>query len=230
MNLLVPPFGRNASIAPSGVYPAGLRIANQEGDGETAEDVSTWGVVIAGEARVESKPFDVHLRAGGFFALPGAFRLVCGEGASVALIRRAGFLAMPSAGACEDLGRLSYIDGCSDSLLVAPPRVGDPCLNFLHFPGGTVQTQHTHPTIRLGIVLRGKGTAFSTKPGASWEHPLVTGAAFLLAAQEQHSFKTEPGVSMDVVAWHPDSDWGPNDAAHPMKNRTYVGPFATVAQ
>ena len=27
---------------------------------------------------------------------------------------------------------------------------------------------------------------------------------------------------MDVVAFHPDSDWGPTDAAHPMLNRTYV--------
>ena len=27
---------------------------------------------------------------------------------------------------------------------------------------------------------------------------------------------------MDVIAYHPDSDWGPTDETHPMVNRTFV--------
>ena len=27
---------------------------------------------------------------------------------------------------------------------------------------------------------------------------------------------------MDVIAYHPDSDWGPTDVEHPMVNRTLV--------
>jgi hypothetical protein len=27
---------------------------------------------------------------------------------------------------------------------------------------------------------------------------------------------------MDVIAFHPDSDWGPTDEKHPMLNRTYL--------
>jgi len=36
-----------------------------------------------------------------------------------------------------------------------------------------------------------------------------------------HSFFTFD-ESMDVLAWHPDSDFGPTDENHPMKNRTYI--------
>jgi hypothetical protein len=28
---------------------------------------------------------------------------------------------------------------------------------------------------------------------------------------------------MDVIAFHPDSDWGPTDGIHPMLNRTFIG-------
>jgi hypothetical protein len=44
-------------------------------------------------------------------------------------------------GPCEAFGRLRYIDGCSDSLLVGPAVRGDPCLNHLHFPPGVSQTR-----------------------------------------------------------------------------------------
>jgi len=36
-----------------------------------------------------------------------------------------------------------------------------------------------------------------------------------------HSFFTYE-ETMDVIAWHPDSDTGPSDEDHPMVNRTIV--------
>ena len=60
-------------------------------------------------------------------------------------------------GPVEQVGRLKYIDGCTDSLLIPPVRKGDPCLNHLHFPIGINQTMHTHPSIRIGLVYRGAG-------------------------------------------------------------------------
>ncbi|MEZ5600003.1 MAG: hypothetical protein R3F36_02845 [Candidatus Competibacteraceae bacterium] len=36
-----------------------------------------------------------------------------------------------------------------------------------------------------------------------------------------HSFFTEE-TALDVVAWHPDSDFGPRDDDHPMINRTVI--------
>lgn len=116
-------------------------------------------------------------------------------------------------------GDVRYIDGCTDSLLVAPHRLGDPCLNALYFPPNTNQTFHTHPSIRLGCVLSGRGVACVGDAGE--EIPLRVGTVFGIATDERHRFRTET-EGMLVVAYHPDSDWGPTDEVHPMINRTIV--------
>jgi hypothetical protein len=160
----------------------------------------------------------VSLDAGGYFSSPDAVEIV-GEAAGgiVVVVERAGFRGQLVAGRVERQGRLSYIDGCSDSILVYPPRMGDPVFNHLHFPKGIDQTQHLHPSIRLGAVVRGAGVA----KGPGWEKELRVGDMFLLDEQEIHSFAT-PVAAMDVVAFHPDSDWGPLDGNHPMVNRTLI--------
>jgi quercetin dioxygenase-like cupin family protein len=117
----------------------------------------------------------------------------------------------------EEKGRLKYIDGCTDSLLVYPPRLGDPALNHLHFPPGIDQTFHTHPSIRVGIVYRGHGVA-SFPDG---EHELAEGDIFILEVGEEHRFRTSDST-MDIIAFHPDSDTGPTDEDHPMINRTII--------
>ncbi len=53
-------------------------------------------------------------------------------------------------------------------------------------------------------------------------HHLSPGGVFLLEEGELHSFATPPGGHMEIVAFHPDSDWGPTDDDHPMLNRTYI--------
>jgi quercetin dioxygenase-like cupin family protein len=133
------------------------------------------------------------------------------------IVERLGYRGQRQSGRIEKAGRLSYIDGCSDSMIVYPARRGEPSLNHLHFPKGIVQTQHLHPSIRMGTVLRGRGVAW----GPGWELPLEPGAMFLLDAHEIHSFKT-PDESMDVVAFHPDGEFGPSDENHAMINRTLI--------
>lgn len=120
-------------------------------------------------------------------------------------------------GPIEDLGRLKYIDGCSDTLLIPPTMLGEPCLNFLHFPTATKQTMHNHPSFRFGVVARGNG--FSITEDAKQE--LNTGDIFLIPTLVKHKFDTNENI-MDVIAFHPDSDWGPTDEVHPMINRTWV--------
>lgn len=139
------------------------------------------------------------------------------------LILRYGYRGIDLVGKSEKRGRLSYIDGCTDSLLVMPPRLGDPCLNYLHFPMGIDQTQHLHPSIRMGIVIGGKGEAFQKPDGKreGWEKDLVKGMMFCLEEGEVHSFRTAENY-MDIIAYHPDSDFGPSDTNHPMLNRTYI--------
>lgn len=113
-------------------------------------------------------------------------------------------------------GKLSYIDGCSDSLLVYPPRLGDPSLNYLHFPENINQSFHTHPSIRIGCVIDGFGISDTTEP-----LELMPKTFFCLDEHELHRFRTA-GSTMKIIAFHPDGDWGPTDENHTMLNRTYI--------
>jgi len=122
-------------------------------------------------------------------------------------------------GPVEAKGRLRYIDGCSDTLLVPPVRKGDPCLNHLHFPIAIRQTRHTHPSVRTGFVYRGEGECIVPEGDPI---PLRPGCVFIIPTDSLHSFNTYDRT-MDVIAFHPDSDTGMTDDDHPMVNRTMVG-------
>ena len=115
------------------------------------------------------------------------------------------------------IGDLSYIDGCSNTNLINPPRNGDPCMNYLYFPPGVSQQFHTHPSVRIGLVVDGSGIA-CTPTG---EIPLVAGKCFYLDRHVLHGFKTTVD-SLSIVVFHPDSDAGPKDELNPMKTRTYL--------
>jgi Cupin domain len=121
-------------------------------------------------------------------------------------------------GPVEDWGRLKYIDGCTDSLLIPPVKFGDPCLNALYFPPGINQTQHTHPSLRAGLVIRGRGECVTPEART----PLEPGVCFIIETDGLHYFRTPEDSSMTVIAFHPDSDMGPKDDDHPMVNRTIV--------
>jgi len=126
-------------------------------------------------------------------------------------------------GPLEARGRLRYIDGCTDSLLIAPPVLGDPCLNLLHFPVGIDQTAHTHPSVRFGVVARGRGECVYEEDGREGVYALEPGVVFCIPRDCVHKFRTLRGEEMTVVAYHPDSDHGPQHDDHPMLNRTWVG-------
>lgn len=135
-----------------------------------------------------------------------------------AVFTRLGFLGQNSIGGpIEKTGRLSYIDGCSDSLLVYPPRQGDPSLNLLVFPAEIDQTFHLHPSVRLGIVVSGNGTSCLKTQDIA----LDPGTMFCLEPQEIHRFSTQE-TGMCIVIYHPDGNWGPTDHDHVMINRTYL--------
>ena len=136
-------------------------------------------------------------------------------------------------GVVEEKGRLKYIDGCTDSILIPPVKKGDPCFNHLHFPPNTIQTAHTHPSHRIGIVIRGEGECVTPFGNL----PLVEGCVFVIKEYNgidksigldgneyeagTHKFDTTTS-NLDVIAFHPDSDFGPEDEFHPMINKTIV--------
>ena len=180
--------------------------------------MTAYGMVTAGQARltdVETGPFP--LAAGAFFVVPDGGTISGGSGLVITISGYRGLRQI--GGPLEAMGRLRYIDGCSDTLLVCPPRVGEPCLNHLHIPPHTNQTPHTHPSVRIGVILRGAAVCrarvgvYPLQPGMGWYIP--TGCL--------HSFFTED-QPLDVIAWHPDSDFGPRDDDHPMINRTVIPP------
>jgi len=160
----------------------------------------------------------VRLAAGMWWSSAGGVQVALGDRSRAVVAQRIGFLGIRTfGGPIEAVGRLRYIDRCSDTLLVPPPLLGDPCLNHLHFPPGIEQSEHTHPSVRAGAVARGLGWC-DTPDGRT---PLEPGSIFCIPADGRHRFVTD-GSTLDVIAYHPDSDWGPTDQDHPMINRTWV--------
>lgn len=190
---------------------AGWRDARLELEGGATH----YGMVVEGACTLQTEAGEFSLRAGMFWVAPGEGSVRGGAGLVVSRLGYRGLFQV--GGPVEAAGRLRYIDGCSDTLLVCPPALGEPCLNHLHMPPGTDQTAHTHPSERIGVIVRGTGECrtpggtFSLRPGMGWRIP--TGCL--------HSFFTR-GEALDVLAWHPDSDFGPTHDHHPMVNRTYV--------
>jgi quercetin dioxygenase-like cupin family protein len=223
VEVILNPQGNAALDAFQTMYPSRLVVHDSSADLERPTS-TTFGFVVAGRAALRTDGLEATVDAGAFFSIPGSFSIDVTDG-KVVCIERVGFRGLLSLGRIEEKGRLAYIDGCSDTVLCMPARLGDPVFNHLHFPPGIVQSLHSHPSVRIGVVARGDGTAYgpSDKSGkASWERPLVKGAVFLLHAHEIHAFRTSGGGSMDIIAYHPDSDWGPTDNVHPMINRTYL--------
>ncbi|NHR05463.1 cupin domain-containing protein [Chromobacterium haemolyticum] len=197
------------------LFPSQMHISagNQEVLVESGSTV--YGYVQHGQLSITHAGLSQQLSAGMFFAIPGPARL--GSFIGLACIRQYYHGAPIYGGPIEQLGRLKYIDGCSDSLLISPMLKGDPCLNYLYVPPHLNQTAHTHPSVRIGIIIEGEGYCLT-------EHrrlELVAGKIFLLPANEVHSFHTE-NSPLRIVIYHPDSDFGPTHEEHPMVNRTLV--------
>lgn len=175
-----------------------------------------FGFVYKGTPRLTAASGSFTLSPGMYFSVPGSGS-VSGPGQGI-VVSRWDFLGFfHLGGPVEEKGRLEYIDGCTDSLLIPPVIKGDPCLNLLHVPPRTDQTRHAHPSLRVGLIVRGEGTGVTPSQTFS----LSPGMVFVIPAGSRHSFHTER-LSLLIVAYHPDSDYGPTSADHPMINRTVV--------
>ena len=176
-----------------------------------------FGLVTDGEVVLQRGPDRFTLRAGAFFVVPG-LASIDGRNGGCLVISRLDYQGLfQLGGPVEPKGRLRYIDGCSDTLLVCPPRLGEPCLNHLHIPPHTNQSAHRHPSVRIGVIAAGRGCCITD----SGRYPLSPGVAWHIPTGSRHCFVTED-QSLDVLAWHPDTDFGPTDENHPMINRTFL--------
>lgn len=175
---------------------------------------TTYGLTLE-PAELVSAMGRITLKPEMYFAFAGEGVL---RSKSAVAITRHGYKGFNTIGGpVENSGRLRYIDGCTDSLLIGPPVVGDPCFNLLHFPRNIRQTMHTHPSLRCGITVSGKGRAIFP----DGEVPLKPGKCWFLQTGGEHCFHTDDS-EMLVTAWHPDTDTGPGHRDHPMLNRTII--------
>ncbi|EAY29298.1 cupin domain-containing protein [Microscilla marina] len=174
------------------------------------------GFVWQGSAWLTTSQGEFVLQEGMYFMVSDQARLQ-GNGQGF-VIAQPGYRGMfMLGGPVEQKGRLQYIDGCTDTLLIAPATLGDPCFNLLHIPTNTFQSQHTHPSFRVGMVVSGMGECIT--PEGNFE--LSPGQVFYIPKDSIHSFKTNQN-DLRVVAYHPDSDFGPTHQNHPMINRTIL--------
>lgn len=210
-------------------------FSSLEGGGEVllAPGDAHYGYVYAGGlylryAGPDDSPASLPLSTGMAFSVNGPARLELGVHTRGVVVSREGHRAFNVVtGPIEQAGRLKYIDGCTDSLLIPPVRKGDPCLNLLYFPAGIDQTSHVHPSDRIGLILSGHGLCHAWEKGR-WgtiverKYELVPGMVFCIHTNGQHKFSTPFGDEMRVLAYHPESDFGPTDEDHPMINKTLV--------
>ncbi|WP_316192606.1 MULTISPECIES: hypothetical protein [unclassified Bradyrhizobium] len=204
-------------------FPSYLSAWNGECFVSNDELATHYGFVSRGRAALKYRELDVTLHEGMFFCVPGDFSIHPESGGQGIIVSREAYRGQFGIGGpVEHKGRLRYIDGCTDSLLVPPLLKGDPCLNLLHFPGGVDQTAHVHPSDRIGIIISGLGKCHYWNAGTESVVNLEAGMIFCIHAQGLHKFSTPYGQDMRVLAYHPDSDFGPTHEDHPMLNRTLV--------
>lgn len=176
-----------------------------------------YAFIAKGSANLITDSFNCQIGSSTYFAVSKKYQLEFMENASGIIIEtNFNDVLNTIGGPIENQGRLKYIDGCSDTLLISPAKQGEPCLNLLHFPANTTQTMHHHPSFRFGIVVSGNGESVSE----TGKIPLKAGDVFFIPENFEHKFNTFEN-EMNVIAFHPDSDWGPTDEIHPMKNRTW---------
>jgi len=117
-----------------------------------------------------------------------------------------------------DLGNLTYIDGGTNTTAIGPGRLGDPVVNYVHFPANMYQTLHTHPSHRIGMIIKGRGKVELDNE----IYEVIEGETFFMRRNELHNFITEDSEVI-LYVFAPDSGTGPTDEINPLKIRTYIG-------
>ncbi|MGB3787364.1 MAG: AraC family ligand binding domain-containing protein [Phormidesmis sp.] len=182
-----------------------------------------FGFVWQGDAQLKrvgqalSFPPAFPLSAGMFFSTAEATTIGGHDTAGMVVTQMTHSGQFLIGGPIESVGRFPYIDGGTTSLLIAPMAVGDPCLHALYMPSNVDQTMHSHPSDRIGIIIKGSGQCCDQKNC----YDLAPGTLFHISPDHQHRFTTG-SQGLDLVVFHPDSDMGFSDRNHPMLSRTLV--------
>lgn len=165
-----------------------------------ADEGTHFGVLFAGVAKIRAPQGGFPLVAGMWFSLPSGGTLV-GHGEGVVATRLGWRGLFQVGGPMEPLGRLDQPDGCSHTVLVAPPGPGDPWLGHVHVPSGTRQRRQAWDRLRVGLVLRGHGICEVDGQGERDLHP---GLVFVIEPLRAHALTTGE-ASLDVAIYDPEA-------------------------
>ncbi len=201
----------------TGEYPSTVRWKSQNKSLSISDEGTHFIFCTAGSVEVVYGDNNSHILKQNCYGCVSNAAIINGPGSAL-ISSRLGYRGLNTfGGPTENMGRLRYIDGCSSTVLIAPPKKGDPCFNYLYIPAGINQTAHTHPTLRVGYILEGNGIIkLEDKTLVLQENSF-----FCLPPDMLHSFHTNK-ESLKIVIYHPDSEVGPSDEEHPMLNRTIV--------
>ena len=159
----------------------------------------------------------------GAFGVNHSFMLECGAVSHAVVIEYKGIHLLENRYYVQndlDIGNLSYMDGGTNTTAVNPSRLGDPVVNYVHFPNHMYQTLHTHPSHRVGLILRGSGHIELDNQEI---FDIKTGDCFWMPRNTLHNFCCQNGEHVELFVFAPDSGTGPTDEVNPLKIRTYVG-------
>ena len=154
-------------------------------------------------------------------AVNNHFTVKCNTGTAV-IIEYLGLRLLESRYYVQDrlgMGNLSYLDGGTNTTAVNPGRLGDPVINYVHFPAGMQQTLHTHPSHRVGMILKGHGKIELD----NGDFEVHQGDVFFMQRNVLHNFMCPYHEDVILFVFAPDSGTGPTDEVNPLKIRTYVG-------
>lgn len=198
------------------------------------EKYTHFGVVISGSAVISYSsipPREIH--AGEYFCIrDDSFSLSVEFPTSKCLVFSIkGYDGMNSVGGpLQSYARYKYLGGGFNSVLVHPVKAGDPALHHLLMPANTDQSKdilpngkesgfHTHPSLRVGIILSGSGEC--VVPGLA-PVKLSKGKVFIIPTNCKHYFRTSL-EDLHIIVFHPDSESGMTDENNLMRGNTFVG-------
>jgi len=159
----------------------------------------------------------------GAFGVNHSFSIECGADSHAVVIEWKGIHLTEQRYYIQNdlgVGNLSYMDGGTNTTAVNPGRLGDPVVNYVHFPNKMYQTLHTHPSHRVGLILRGRG---HIELDDEEIFDIETGDVFWMPRNTLHNFCCQKGEHVEAFVFAPDSGTGPTDEVNPLKIRTYVG-------
>jgi quercetin dioxygenase-like cupin family protein len=192
----------------------------EEGSSQHFEESTGTYYVMLQNSSYHSNKIQIE-KVNAAFAVNESFSINCPEGTAV-VVEYLGLHLLESRYYIQDIldmGNLSYMDGGTNTTAVNPGRLGDPVINYVHFPAGMKQTLHTHPSHRVGMVLKGRGLVELDDQ----DFPLKQGDVFFMQRNVLHNFTCPHNEDVVLFVFAPDSGTGPTDEINPLKIRTYVG-------